>query len=215
MSLIFEALKKLEREKQAPDRGLVVVGPGALHHPAERGSGRTWLAAGAGAALALLGVLGVLLLRGGAAPAVAPTPAPTLAAVAVPAAQVAVPQAAAPQAAMPPATLTAATVPVPTAPAVAPAAPRPISTETARESREAVGTRPAAPAPRPAATLVPAPPQAAFTLHAISQRDGQPVAIINERLVHEGDSFDGVKVLRIGAAEVEIEVRGERRVLTF
>ena len=33
--------------------------------------------------------------------------------------------------------------------------------------------------------------------------------------VFEGDSFDGVKVLRIGEAEVEVEVRGQRRVLRF
>jgi hypothetical protein len=41
------------------------------------------------------------------------------------------------------------------------------------------------------------------------------VALINDRLLFEGDSFDGVKVLRIGQAEVEVEVRGKRRVLTF
>ena len=29
MSLIFEALKKLDREKQAPERGFLVVGSGA------------------------------------------------------------------------------------------------------------------------------------------------------------------------------------------
>ena len=45
-------------------------------------------------------------------------------------------------------------------------------------------------------------------LNAISERDGQPVAIVNDRLVREGDSFDGVRVLRIGEAEVEVEVGG-------
>jgi len=33
--------------------------------------------------------------------------------------------------------------------------------------------------------------------------------------VREGDSFDGVKVLRIGGDEVEIEVGGRRRVVKF
>jgi hypothetical protein len=52
-------------------------------------------------------------------------------------------------------------------------------------------------------------------LNAISQKDGRPVALINDHLVFEGDSVDGVKVLRIGEAEVEVEIRGERRVLRF
>jgi hypothetical protein len=64
---------------------------------------------------------------------------------------------------------------------------------------------------------VPAQPAEAGTLrlNAISQRDGRPVALINDRLLFEGDSFDGVKVLRIGDAEVEVEVHGKRRVLRF
>ena len=52
-------------------------------------------------------------------------------------------------------------------------------------------------------------------LSAISQRDGKPVALINDRLVFEGDSFDGVRVIRIGDTEVEVEVKGQRRVLRF
>jgi hypothetical protein len=39
--------------------------------------------------------------------------------------------------------------------------------------------------------------------------------MINDRLVFEGDSFEGVRVLRIGDAEVEVEVHGQRRVLRF
>jgi hypothetical protein len=64
---------------------------------------------------------------------------------------------------------------------------------------------------------VPAGPSPAGTLrlNAISQREGRPVALINERLVFEGDSFDGIKILRIGEAEVEVEIRGQRRVLRF
>ena len=32
------------------------------------------------------------------------------------------------------------------------------------------------------------------------------MAILNDRLVHEGDVFDGIRVIRIGETEVEIEV---------
>jgi len=52
-------------------------------------------------------------------------------------------------------------------------------------------------------------------LAAISERDGQPVALVNDRLVREGDSFDGVLIVRIGEAEVEVEFRGVRHVLRF
>ncbi len=52
-------------------------------------------------------------------------------------------------------------------------------------------------------------------LNAISVKDGHPVAILNDRLVREGDMFDGIRVLRIGDAEVEVEVAGERRTLRF
>jgi hypothetical protein len=52
-------------------------------------------------------------------------------------------------------------------------------------------------------------------LNAISQQDGLPVAILNDRLVREGDVFDGIRVIRIGDAEVEVEVDGRRRVVRF
>ena len=41
------------------------------------------------------------------------------------------------------------------------------------------------------------------------------MAILNDRLVHEGDSFDGVKVIRIDEASVEVEVQGRRRTVGF
>jgi hypothetical protein len=68
-------------------------------------------------------------------------------------------------------------------------------------------------APPPPPSRAPAPDD--LRLNAISQRDGRPLALINDRLVFEGDSFDGVKILRIGESEVEVEVRGKRRVLRF
>jgi hypothetical protein len=46
-------------------------------------------------------------------------------------------------------------------------------------------------------------------------RDGQPIAVLSGRLVQEGDHFDGIRVLRIGAAEVEVEVHGRRRLIRF
>jgi hypothetical protein len=54
-----------------------------------------------------------------------------------------------------------------------------------------------------------------YELQAISKQNGQPVAMLNDRLVHEGDTFDNVKVVRIGTDEVEIEVSGHRRIVKF
>jgi hypothetical protein len=67
-----------------------------------------------------------------------------------------------------------------------------------------------APAPRTA----PAPART-LRLTAISVRDGHPIALLNDHLVREGDSFDGVKVIRIGETEVEVEVGGKKRVVGF
>jgi hypothetical protein len=88
------------------------------------------------------------------------------------------------------------------------------------------GSPPEANAPRtpPAADPAPArsgavpertPPGPILLLHAISEQDGAPIAVVNERVVREGDSFDGVRILRIGATEVEVEVDGARRTLRF
>lgn len=54
-----------------------------------------------------------------------------------------------------------------------------------------------------------------LVLNAISERDGHAVALINDRLVREGDEFDGVKILHIGEAEVEVERAGRRSVIRF
>ena len=61
----------------------------------------------------------------------------------------------------------------------------------------------------------PAPSPPDLVLNAISERDGHAVALINDRLVREGDEFDGVKILRIGEAEVEVERAGRRSVIRF
>jgi hypothetical protein len=79
------------------------------------------------------------------------------------------------------------------------------ATERLSVAPAAAGTGEAPPAAQPGE----------LRLTAISRRDGRPVALINDRLVFEGDSFEGVRILRIGETEVEVEVRGERRVLRF
>ncbi len=173
MSLILEALKKLEREKAVPERGFLVM----AHLPWAR-SGRVGARLLGLATLALaLAAAGFLLWRS-RAPLVAPAPTPTPAALPPRAGVVALPS-----------------------PTVTPPAP-------------AATAPPATPAPdRPA----PRQPEAAseFRLNAITVQDGHPVAVLNDRIVREGDSFEGVRVLRIGETEVEIEVKGQRRVIRF
>ena len=79
------------------------------------------------------------------------------------------------------------------------------------------GSRPTRTPPPAAAESRPTdtPPRDRLQLMVISEREGQPVAIISDHLVREGDSFDGVNVLRIGATEVEVDDHGQRRVLHF
>ena len=228
MSLILDALRKLEREKAAREPGVLVVGSVPWG-----GTSRTRhlrLAVGATAVLAS-GVLAGWLLRPGAPhpatatlPAAAPLPSkPRPSPTSLPPAPVAT---------------AAARYELPAAPPVRlsrplPAAPARVDSATSAASDPA----PAAPTPEPAPASLPAAspaesisvapgaagageaaPVAApdeLRLTAISQRDGKPVALINDRLVFEGDSFDGVRVLRIGETEVEVEVRGQRRVLRF
>jgi hypothetical protein len=183
VSLILEALKKVEREKGVPDRGFLVL----AHLPWAR-SGKAGARVAGLAALALvLAAAGFLAWRSRPAPprAAAPAPAPTPAALP---SRAGVPALPSPTLALPSST---AALPAPAA-----AAPT------------------AAPAP---ALPLPSPPEAVaeFRLNAITVQDGHPVAVLNDRIVREGDSFEGVRVLRIGETEVEIEVRGERRVIRF
>jgi hypothetical protein len=209
MSLILDALKKLDREKDARDPGVVVVGsvPWGARQPSRR-------------PLALAGLAALLLaVLAGAWWALRPTPRATLPAPAVPPA--ALPTTAAPRS--------------PVAPVSAPTPPRTASPLPAAARDAVPPERPPvlapAPAPPPAAAtaaaaeVVPGEASATATgdarspdelvLQAISEREGRPVALVNDRLVREGDSFDGVTVVRIGASEVEVEVRGRRRVLRF
>jgi hypothetical protein len=235
VSLILEALKKLDREKQAPDRGVVVVGPAAW---ASSGDSRFPVRGG-------VLVAGALVL-GGAAGAVwnarrpePPTASSRSAAPVQPAtAQSATtpPMAPAPTAigAVPSTGRTAAGAPAGTTPnwsrtargtssapgvattdVPASAAPAEPGDEASRETETAATSTAETPAEIPARKPARSGPAPDFELQAISAQNGQPVAVLNDRLVREGDSFDGVRVLRIGADEVEIEVAGRRRIVKF
>ena len=78
-----------------------------------------------------------------------------------------------------------------------------------------VATRPGATVP--AAAPAPAAPVRVteLRLSAISQRDGRPVAVLNDRVVGEGDTVEGARVVRIAPTEVDVEVDGTRRTLRF
>jgi hypothetical protein len=206
VSLILDALRKLDREKDAREPGVVVVGSVPWGRP-QRSSFPIALA-GAAAGLVVLAAAGWWLLR----PAPPPTTAPATAGPA-------------PGAGAAGSLPLPGPVPTPAAAEVAPPPRRAPLPEPKRAPETPAASAPAANPPAPAEPLAdaaaPAPPAAApagpgdLRLQAIAERDGHPVALINDRLVREGDSFDGVTVVRIGTAEVEVEVRGQRRVLRF
>jgi hypothetical protein len=264
--LIFEALKKLDREKQVPERGFVVVAPTPWPEARKRRLG--WLALASGLVL-LVGFLAFALLRsnkpgGGTSarvesalaavpsgatvprsrpstaataesPAAAPlapaqdaTPVPDPATASAsdrarpPVAEHKTPAATAVRASQPPAASArpaapGLTPPAPTAPATTGGAPTPIWERPAarqephpsRSEAEAGPAQAESPARSRSSTDTP------LQLQAITEQDGHPVAMVNGRLVKEGDSFDGVKILRIQPTEVEVEVQGRRRVLRF
>jgi hypothetical protein len=198
VSLIFEALKKLDREKDAPDRGVVVVGAGAWGEREPRSRARVSAALG----LVLLGLgVAAFALRSRQAPA-RPEPA----------------QAVAPQAS-PEAPTVPIEAPLVTQPssegagAVAPPPPPRLVVPTAAPPRAAAAALETVEPTPPPDPVVPHEPQ--FRLNAISARDGRPVALLNDRLVREGDMIEGVRVLHIGEDYVEIEVKGERRTIRF
>ena len=150
-------------------------------------------------ALAAAGLGGFLLAQWAsrrAAPAVAPVQEPAVASV-------------------PPGTAPPATFAAPYLPAAPPArASEPVvrPRTDAPAPPVAASARPAAPAPQPQA-----PPAGAttYTLQAVTQQDGQPVAIVNGQLVRVGDVLEGGRILRIDADAVEIEKDGRRIVVPF
>jgi hypothetical protein len=220
VSLILDALRKLEREKSAQEPGVLVVG--SVPWGERSRASRLALAAGALLVVAAAVLAGWLLRRGPApappshpvAPAAAPTPLsePSAAAPASPAPS-AEPEA---KAADPPPPIRLSHAPAAAARERAPERTAPASEATAPGRSPAQEIAPdAAPTPSPAAHATPAKGAEELRLSAISQRDGKPVALINDRLLFEGDSFDGVRVVRIGETEVEVEVRGQRKILRF
>ncbi len=212
MSLILDALRKLERERDANEPpGVLVVGSVPWGETSR--ARRLVLVAGAAAVLALA-VLAGWLLR----------PVPKAPAAAAPSAPPAVQAPLTPPPTLAPATLPAVVVPAePTAPPIRLSRPVPTpqprvlppSTTQQAPSAPAASAEPEAAAAPAGRAARPAAPADDLRLTAISQRDGKPVALINDRLVFEGDSFDGVTVIRIGDAEVEVEVKGQRKILRF
>jgi hypothetical protein len=201
VSLILDALRKLERERDTSGRGFLVV----AHRP--------WAAARGRAARLALAAIGAGALAGASGWLVwnalsSRTPAPP----ASPAAGTAGARPASPALAPPiweatPAPARAATVPRPVPEPSAPPSPRSATPATAEPG----------PGEPPLLVIAPAAParQATLRLEAISSRDGEPVAVINGRLVRTGDSVDGARVTWIGADAVEVEVEGRRRVVGF
>jgi hypothetical protein len=187
VSLILEALRKLERDKDAPERGFVVM----THVPWAQGGGRSRLLGLGALALAVaVGALAVALWWGRTTKP--PVPEPRAVATVPPS----------PPPPAPPTTL----------PSNPPFEARALAIESLRRS-SATAAGPATPASsvsRPSSSPAPE-----LKLNAISQQNGRPVAILNDRLVREGDVFEGIRVIRIGETEVEVEVRGQKRVLTF
>lgn len=165
MSLILEALKKVERERATPEqRGFLVLGPAAWT-PSRSNVG---MIGGMVAAAVIAGGAVYLLTRPDAAAA------PSVARVDE---------------------------------RVAP--PEPIAPPTS-----AWVPPPASSVARPRASTTP-PPARAIVLNAISAQDGVPIAVLNDRVVREGDTFDGIRVRRIRPTEVEVEIDGARRTLRF
>lgn len=233
MSLILEALRKLDREKDAPQRGVLVLA--TVTAPDRR---RRLPIVGLLALAGLVALAGatVLALRGNR-PGKTPAAAVSSAAIASddvvatargPGSRPPTPGADAnaqgpseghlpamttprtePVAPNPAPRLAEARVPADTArsKAVEPAAAPPLAQSTPRAPSAAAG-RTEAPL-----SLQPAPE--ALVLEAIAERDGERIAVLSGRLVREGDVFGATRVVRIGASEVEIETAGERRVLRF
>jgi hypothetical protein len=217
MSLILDALRKLEREKNAHEPGVLVVGSVPWGETSR--TRRLVLASGAALVLALAVVVGWLLRPVPKPPAATPETAVSMSPGPSPVASPTLPPATLPPPvaqqtplpSAPPIRLSRPTVANPDAASVA-KAPEPVTEAPSEVPAESAAGRLSV---APAAEAAPVAPPGGLRLTAISQRDGRPVALINDRLVFEGDSFEGVRVLRIGETEVEVEVRGERRVLRF
>jgi len=210
VSLILDALRKLEREKQTPEKGFVVLTAAAAPTAVPRWR-RAFAAAATFGVLAL--VAAVLAPRLLAPPPASVTPGPAAAAPNTPS------QTATPAASQPATSILAVSPPpavVPSSihpPAETPALEVPAVSQVGHGSGPAVQMAPASAAPPAAPAVAPSAPP--LVLEAIAERDGHRVAVLNGRLVREGDVFGNTRVLHIGADEVEIETDGRRQVLRF
>ncbi|MCM2256538.1 MAG: hypothetical protein NDJ94_12800 [Vicinamibacteria bacterium] len=225
MSLILEALRKLEREKQAADRPGFVVLPAASWG---EGRSRAGLLFGLVLLCAVFTALGIGLYMGALRTArvreqvAQPTPAAPQAPIdplPAPSAAPATPgpaTAATPTRPVPPyveqPTTAAPAVAAPTSPAVSPTTSAVVEPELVADAAEGE------PLAAPVTAATPAAPRRtgpSLVLTAIGARDGRAVAVIDDRLVHEGDEYDGWRVIAIGTDSVLVQYRGERRTLRF
>ncbi len=177
MSLILEALRKLEREAPSDEtrKTVVLLAPLPSGQTA-RGARRRWLW-WLGAGLLLVGVALALV------PLLHPPARLRRNDTSLSSTRVQPEHAAAPSPGV------AVAVPLPTvlAPRLAPAKPPQV----------ALAAPTAQPSPRPR-----------YVLSAIGERDGRPIAMLNDQIVREGDRVDGAVVRRISEGAVEIEVDG-------
>ncbi len=218
MSFILDALKKLEREKQTREPDVVMVGP-VSWGGADRNRARPALVVSVVALAVITGGTVWWLASGSGS---SPTPASGTAAGGA---------ASAPSTSSPGTASRAATEPQEPSTTITPSAPAPrrldlpvaetmasgaqVSTVPEESSRAATGTPVVAEDQPAAASMEDDAQETEFRLSAISTREGEPIALLNDRLVREGDAFDGVRILRIGTTEIEIEVDGERRTIGF
>jgi hypothetical protein len=206
VSLILDALKKLERERDAPERGFLVVAQQSWPSGAARRWTRPagWLAAavvaGGAASAAFLwpGRQAVSLAR---APSASTSVAPLGGGDGLVAGRSA--------SAGPAGSAVAGTVP-PQAGAAFPEVRSPTAAASA-DAPAPGGSATETTAAKPHATDV----ADALQLQAVSEQDGQPVAVVNGQLVRVGDRIGSATVVRISATEVELDTAGRRHVLKF
>ncbi len=217
MSLILEALRKLERDRKSPDPGVVVVGAQAW--PARSTTTRSIGIALCSVALVAFGFwLGTRPhLPSGAAPAV-PSVSPETPRDLRSPASVAELSARERWVAAP--TSTPAPTRRPSHEASSTLEPRaavpdaddgaqPLPTEESQAEEPRGGIR--------EETVVVIEPAggALPRLHAITRQGDRNVALLDDHVVSEGDAYNGWKVMRIGDSEVEIDVAGRRHILRF
>jgi hypothetical protein len=191
VSLILDALKKLEREKEASPTGVLVVGAVPWRGLRRR---RPLLALAVATLLVLATVAIVTWWLSRQTPSAAGTPS---------------------RAAAPEATSAAEAASVTSGRAATPSAPPTRRLLLPEPAGPSSGPTAGAGEATPSLLQAEAPSRRGPQLNAISRQDGKPVAVIDGRLVREGDSIGGVHVLRIGETEVEVEVQGRRRTLRF